>query len=57
VDTKTCPSCNAEVPTAAERCKHCFHDFTEAPVKRANPLLPFLLLIAACGIVGGGVYW
>ena len=57
METKTCPSCSEDVPTAAARCKHCFHDFSAAPPKRPNPLLPLLLLIAACGIVGGGVYW
>lgn len=28
---KTCPSCGADVPVAASRCKSCFHDFDEAP--------------------------
>jgi dihydropyrimidinase len=39
VATKTCPSCDAEVPAAALRCKYCFHDFTEAP---PNSLAEFL---------------
>ncbi|TVQ92698.1 MAG: zinc ribbon domain-containing protein [Deltaproteobacteria bacterium] len=27
MNTKTCPSCGAEVPTVAKRCRDCFHDF------------------------------
>jgi hypothetical protein len=29
MSTKDCPSCGAEVPVGATRCKECFHDFTD----------------------------
>ena len=41
---KTCPSCSAEVPFEASRCKHCFHDFSEAQVKKSNPMVALLAL-------------
>ena len=43
--TKTCPSCGEDVPVAASRCKHCFHDFTEVQKKR-NPLVGMLAFLA-----------
>lgn len=49
--TKTCPSCGAEVPEAAFRCKHCFHDFTEEPKKRSG-LVGLLISVAAMAVVG-----
>ncbi|MFH1464840.1 MAG: hypothetical protein ABIO70_10690 [Pseudomonadota bacterium] len=52
MSTKTCPSCGAEVPTSAARCKHCFHDFAEAPRKRSGGLLLLLFTIAAMVCVG-----
>lgn len=55
--TKDCPSCGAMVPTAAARCKHCFHDFTEAPPKKANGVVGFLGLVAAMAVVAGLVFW
>ena len=50
--TKTCPSCDAEVPAAASRCKYCFHDFTEAPPKKKNGLLGLFGLLAAMTLFG-----
>lgn len=49
--TKSCPSCSAEVPVEASRCKHCFHDFTEDPPKKSGPmvLLGFLALMMVLG--------
>jgi hypothetical protein len=44
--TKSCPSCAAEVPVAAPRCKSCFHDFTEAPVKKSNGPIMLLGIVA-----------
>ena len=38
---KSCPSCHAEVPASAARCKTCFHDFK---AKKARNLGPVLLL-------------
>lgn len=52
--TKTCPSCAAEVPVAASRCKYCFHDFTEAPPKKKSGLVGLALLLAAMAIFGAG---
>jgi len=57
VDTKTCPGCSAEVPTAADRCKHCFHDFNHVVEKKTSPLVTLLFLAAAMAVVGGGTYW
>ena len=44
--TKTCPSCGEDVPVVADRCKHCFHDFNEAPPKKSG-LFGLMLLLAA----------
>ena len=34
--TKECPSCLADVPTTAFRCKHCFHDFNVKPSNKSG---------------------
>ena len=49
--TKTCPACGAEVPQVAQRCKHCFHDFDETPVKKRGLviLLGFVAMMAIFG--------
>ena len=52
--TKNCPSCTADVPVEAFRCKHCFHDFHAAPKERGGPLI-LLGFLAAMLAVGGGV--
>ena len=52
--TKTCPSCAAEVPVAASRCKYCFHDFTEAPPKKKSGLIGLAALLALMAIIGTG---
>jgi len=51
VATKTCPACGAEVPQVAQRCKHCFHDFDETPVKKRGLviLLGFVAMMAIFG--------
>ena len=53
--TKECPSCMADVPEAALRCKHCFHDFTEEPAKRSG-LIGLMVTIAAMAIVGAATF-
>ena len=53
--TKSCPSCIAEVPVEAFRCKHCFHDFNTAPKKSNNGLLVLLAFFAVMLAGGGGV--
>lgn len=59
--TKTCPSCGADVPVAATRCKHCFHDFTEEPAKKNHGLTWLLALFAVMLVFGaatlGYVYY
>ena len=46
---------DADVPAAAARCKHCFHDFTEAPPKsKASGLVGFLGLLALMAVIGAG---
>lgn len=47
---KDCPSCGAEVPESAKRCKSCFHDFDEAP-KSTNWAGPVALLVSLAGMV------
>lgn len=49
---KVCPSCGAEVPKVAKRCKDCFHDFVEKP-GGASMLWagPIALLTALAGMV------
>jgi hypothetical protein len=44
VNTKTCPSCGADVPVAATRCKECFHDFASEAPKSMNWLGPLFAL-------------
>lgn len=55
--TKTCPSCNEDVPIVAARCKHCFHNFDDdnAPAKKSA--MGLLVLLAAMVAVGSGVFW
>ena len=36
---KTCPSCGAEVPSSAARCKDCFHDFTAQQGRNWGPIM------------------
>jgi ribosomal protein L40E len=51
VTTKYCPNCNAEVPSVANLCKHCFHDFNVVPPKKKSPLWTLLFLANGCAIV------
>ena len=55
--TKTCPSCGADVPTVAARCKHCFYDFSAegAAAKKSGGFVGllgfvFLLLLGGVGV-------
>jgi hypothetical protein len=57
VETKTCPGCSEEVPAAAARCKHCFHDFNAVVEKKTSPVLTLLVLCAAMAVLGGGTFW
>jgi hypothetical protein len=54
---KDCPSCGAEVPTSATRCKECFHDFAAAPPARTGGPIFLLAAFAAMAIVGSVVLW
>jgi hypothetical protein len=54
VANKTCPSCGESVPAAAARCKHCFHDFHEAPVKKGIPLVGIFAFLLVLGLMGAG---
>lgn len=56
MDTKTCPSCGTEVPTAATRCKTCFHDFTEEPVRNGSPVA-LLVALALAVVIAAGAFW
>lgn len=57
MSTKSCPSCLEDVPAAAPRCKHCFHDFSEAPPRKSNGLVGLLGLLAAMAVIGAGTFW
>jgi len=50
---KDCPSCGADVPQDATRCKECFHDFDDEPTRRtwSGPLV-LLGSVAAMAVVG-----
>ena len=51
--TKECPSCGADVPVSAARCKDCFHDFNEKPAKSGwGGLIALLISFAAMAVVG-----
>ena len=56
MQTKTCPSCGAEVPSAAARCKHCFYDFSAegAQSKSGNALVGLLSFILVLLLIGLG---
>ncbi|MCO4744376.1 MAG: hypothetical protein KC912_06280 [Proteobacteria bacterium] len=56
MSTKTCPSCQAEVPLAAARCKECFHDFNEIAPKKAGPLV-LLGALAAMAVIGATTFY
>lgn len=53
MSTKDCPSCGADVPSSATRCKECFHDFSEQPrgMSWTGPLM-LLGSVAAMAVVG-----
>ena len=50
MSTKDCPSCGAEVPASATRCKECFHDFTEDGRRGFSFLGPLIALGALAGM-------
>ncbi len=53
---KTCPSCGADVPSSAARCKECFHDFNEVKPRRTGPIA-LLAAFAAMAVVGAVTFW
>jgi ribosomal protein L40E len=57
METKECPSCYADVPVVASRCKHCFHDFNEAPPKKSNNLIGLLVLLLSLVVIGAGTFY
>ena len=54
--TKSCPSCGADVPVVASRCKHCFFDFTAdaAESKKSNAIVSLLGFIFVLLLIGAG---
>lgn len=54
--TKTCPSCGADVPVVASRCKHCFFDFTAeaAEAKKSSAIVSLLGFIFVLLLIGAG---
>jgi hypothetical protein len=47
---KECPSCGAEVPGAATRCKECFHDFSEDNKRSFSFVGPLIALAMVAGM-------
>lgn len=56
MSTKICPNCNAEVPSVAHLCKHCFHDFHVVVPKAKSPLFPILLFAVGSALVSAAAY-
>lgn len=56
MSTKICPNCGAEVPSIANLCKHCFHDFHVVVPKKKSPLFTLLVLAFSCAIVAAIVF-
>ena len=55
--TKTCPSCQEDVPNEAYRCKSCFHDFDAVSEKKAGLMMTLLTLISAMAVLASGVFY
>jgi hypothetical protein len=51
LSTKVCPNCGTEVPSVANLCKHCFHDFNMVVAKKQSPWFTLLVLAASTAIV------
>jgi ribosomal protein L40E len=56
VNVKNCPNCNAEVPSVANLCKHCFHDFNVVVPKKKSPLFTLLFLAVGTALVSAIAY-
>lgn len=57
MQTKTCPSCQEDVPVGAFRCKSCFHDFDEVAEKKASAFMTLLTLVSAMAVLASGVFY
>ena len=55
MDTKTCPSCGADLPRVAKRCRECFHDLRDkaaaSPGGGSAAVNGMLLLVGALGVM------
>ncbi len=56
MNTKYCPNCNAEVPSVANLCKHCFHDFNLTVPRKKSPLFTLLFLAVGTALVSAMAY-
>lgn len=56
VSTKICPNCNAEVPSIANLCKHCFHDFHVVVAPKKSPWWTLLFLGVGTSIVAAWAF-
>lgn len=56
MSTKICPNCGAEVPSVANLCKHCFHDFNVVVPPKKSPLFTVLFLAFGMAIVSAIVF-
>ena len=57
METKECPSCYADVPAVAGRCKYCFHDFNEEPPKKSNNFIGLLVLLLSLVVIASGTFY
>lgn len=57
METKTCPSCGADVPAVANRCRHCFHDFHVKAPARGRGAASFVAALAGMAVVSAATFW
>lgn len=53
---KSCPSCGADVPVVATRCKECFHDFSEVKRRKSGPMV-LLASFAFMAVLGAVTFY
>lgn len=57
METKNCPSCGADVPAVANRCRHCFHDFTVKPTPRGRGAASIVAVLAGMAVLSALTFW
>jgi hypothetical protein len=56
VSAKICPNCQNEVPSVANLCKHCFHDFHVVVPKKKSPWWTLLFLGVGTSLVAAWAF-